>query len=87
MMRLPWFRYVAPRSVEEATRILADEGPEALLLAGGTDLLPNMKRRQQVPQTLIALREIEELRAITNGDGMRLGAGLNEEHHSLFAAR
>ncbi len=49
MMRLPWFRYRAPRSVAEAARILAGEGPDAMLIAGGTDLLPNMKRRQQAP--------------------------------------
>ena len=76
MMRLPYFRYRAPRTLDEAATILADEGPEAMLLAGGTDLLPNMKRRQQVPQTLVALRNIEALRTIQNGSGLRLGAGL-----------
>ena len=50
MMRLPWFEYHAPRTVAEAARILAGEGPDAMLIAGGTDLLPNMKRRQQAPQ-------------------------------------
>ena len=43
MMRLPWFEHRAPRSVAEAARILAGEGPQAMLLAGGTDLIPNMK--------------------------------------------
>jgi 4-hydroxybenzoyl-CoA reductase subunit beta len=76
MMRLPAFRYVAPTSVDEAARILAGEGPGAALLGGGTDLLPNMKRRQQTPATLIALRRIGELRAVGNGAGLRLGAGL-----------
>jgi 4-hydroxybenzoyl-CoA reductase subunit beta len=76
MMRLPWFRYHAPRSVEEAARMLAGEGPQAMLIAGGTDLLPNMKRRQQVPGTLISLRGIEALRGVANGTGLRLGAGL-----------
>ena len=56
MMRLPYFRYHAPGTIDEAARILAGEGPEAMLVAGGTDLLPNMKRRQQVPKTLVALR-------------------------------
>ena len=50
MMRLPWFRYASPRSIAEAARILAGEGPDAMLIAGGTDLLPNMKRRQQAPR-------------------------------------
>jgi 4-hydroxybenzoyl-CoA reductase subunit beta len=76
MMRLPWFGYRSPRSVEEAARILAGEGPQAMLLAGGTDLLPNMKRRHQVPRTLVALRAVKELKAITNGSGLTIGAGV-----------
>ncbi len=76
MMRLPYFRYHAPREAAEAARILAGEGPEAMLLAGGTDLLPNMKRRQQVPKSLVALGDIAALRRTENGSGLRLGAGL-----------
>ena len=46
-------------------------------LAGGTDLLPNMKRRQQVPKTLMSLNRIAELRqARVNDSGSRLGACL-----------
>jgi 4-hydroxybenzoyl-CoA reductase subunit beta len=77
MMRLPRFEYRAPREVAEVIRILAGEGPDATLLAGGTDLLPNMKRRQQVPRTLVALRGVAELRTSENGHGLRLGAGLS----------
>jgi len=76
MMRLPWFRYRAPSSIEEAARILDGEGARAMLLAGGTDLLPNMKRRQQLPRTVIGLKGIDALRVARNGSGMRLGAGL-----------
>jgi len=47
-----------------------------MLVAGGTDLLPNMKRRQQVPSTLVGLRRIDELNQITNGDGLTIGAGV-----------
>jgi 4-hydroxybenzoyl-CoA reductase subunit beta len=75
MMRLPRFEYRAPETIDEAARILAGEGPQAMLLAGGTDLLPNMKRRQQVPQTLVALRGIAELHKMENASGMCLGAG------------
>jgi len=76
MMRLPWFRYEAPRSVAEAARILAAEGPAAMLLAGGTDLLPNMKRRQQAPQVLVALSRVDGMKSVANGQGLTLGAGL-----------
>jgi 4-hydroxybenzoyl-CoA reductase subunit beta len=47
-----------------------------MILAGGTDLLPNMKRRQQVPGTLVGLRNIAALREITNGDGLTIGSGV-----------
>jgi 4-hydroxybenzoyl-CoA reductase subunit beta len=76
MMRLPWFRYHSPRTLAEAARILAGEGPNAMAIAGGTDLLPNMKRRHQVPTTLVSLRHIDDLKTIRNGSGLTLGAGL-----------
>ena len=77
MMRLPRFDYRAVSTVGEAAEILAGEGPNAMLIAGGTDLLPNMKRRQQTPATLVALRGVASLRTreISSG-GALLGAGL-----------
>src|SRR4029077_19431055 len=77
MMRLPLFAFRAPRTLDEAARILHGEGPSAMPLAGGTDLLPNMKRRQQVPRTLLSLRNIDTLQGIQLGvSGSRLGACL-----------
>lgn len=77
MMRLPLFEFRAPRTLAEAARILDGEGPNTMPLAGGTDLLPNMKRRQQVPRTLMSLRHIESLTQVQVGDsGSRLGACL-----------
>lgn len=80
MLRLPWFDYRAPRTVAEAAKILADEGPRAMLVAGGTDLLPNMKRRHQAPGLLVSLRDIGELRNFSNGSGTSFGSSvtLNE---------
>ena len=72
MLRLPWFEYRAPTSVVEAAQILAGEGPAAMLVAGGTDLLPNMKRRHQSPKILVSLKGIDSLRK-ANGT---LGSGL-----------
>jgi 4-hydroxybenzoyl-CoA reductase subunit beta len=86
MMRLPRFRFVAPRTVEEAAAALADAPLDTMLLAGGTDLLPNMKRRQQVPRTLVSLRHVDALHALApserasrgvgNGAGLTIGAGV-----------
>jgi 4-hydroxybenzoyl-CoA reductase subunit beta len=75
-MRLPRFEYRAPHTVSEAARILADRPGEAMLLAGGTDLLPNMKRRQQTPAMLVSLARVGELKTARNGRGLTLGAGL-----------
>ena len=76
MMRLPWFGFRSAASVAEAAKILSAEGPEATVIAGGTDLLPNMKRRHQTPSTLVSLARIESLKKVVNGSGAALGAGL-----------
>ncbi len=77
MMRLPLFEFRAPRTLQEATRILEGEGANAMPLAGGTDLLPNMKRRQQVPRTLMSLRHVEGLDEVQwSSSTSRLGACL-----------
>ncbi len=77
MMRLPLFEFRAPRTIEEAARILDGERTNAMPLAGGTVLLPNMKRRQQVPRTLMSLRHIESLSKMElSQSGSRLGACL-----------
>jgi 4-hydroxybenzoyl-CoA reductase subunit beta len=76
MMRLPPFKYLSPTSVAEAVLMLSSEGPGASVVAGGTDLYPNMKRRHQMPRTLVALRRVAELRGVhdTPAGGLRLGA-------------
>ncbi len=75
MLRLPHFQYVAPRSLAEATELLREHGLAASVVAGGTDLYPNMKRRQQEPSVVIGLRGIAELGGIEGVDGgLRIGA-------------
>jgi len=76
MLRLPRFRYHEPDSVGEAVRLWAEAAPDAAYVAGGTDLYPNMKRRQQTPANVIALHRIPELRTIAGHPetGMTIGA-------------
>ncbi|TME30756.1 MAG: 4-hydroxybenzoyl-CoA reductase [Chloroflexi bacterium] len=75
MLRLPPFQYLAPRSLSEAAALLGENGSRAMVVAGGTDLFPNMKRRQQEPQVVIGLRAVQELRDIRPMDGLlRIGA-------------
>lgn len=97
MIRLPRFRFIAPSSLSEASSILRAEGSNAMLLAGGTDVLPNMKRKQQQPGVLVGLSRIlvreREIRAST----LVLGAGVlladlardqrvSESAHALWLA-
>ena len=77
MMRLPRFRYLAPKTAAEAVKMLSEEGPGAMVVAGGTDLYPNMKRRHQTPKTLIGLRGVKELRGV-NGTHLRPNTTLTE---------
>src|SRR5262245_35219456 len=77
MMRLPKFRYFAPKTVREAVRIKADAGPEGAFVAGGTDLYPNMKRRQQTPKVVVGLSRIRALsRTRFGSDGPSIGAAV-----------
>jgi len=79
MMRLPKFEYRVPREIKDAVRMMADAGPQGQFVAGGTDLYPNMKRRQQTPKTVISVGRVAELNRI-EGDGrsgVRIGAGVS----------
>ncbi|MFH1090418.1 MAG: FAD binding domain-containing protein [Pseudomonadota bacterium] len=72
-MRLPKFEYLEPAGIEEASKIIL-ENPKNKVLAGGTDLLVNMKHRVEQPPTLINLKKIPGLDYIkpVNGE-IRIG--------------
>lgn len=75
MLRLHSYTYHRPDSVSEALELLAGEPGEAMPIAGGTDLVPNMKHRLFTPARLVALRGIDEMRGIDEVDGgLRIGA-------------
>jgi len=59
-VRLPGFDYVEPKSIEEASSIL-DAEPEAKILAGGTDLLVNMKHRVETPPVVVNIKGISNV--------------------------
>jgi 4-hydroxybenzoyl-CoA reductase subunit beta len=74
MLRLPRFDFLTPATPRDAAVLLRDAGT-AMLVAGGTDLFPKMKRRQQQPDILISLGRMTGLRGVTSdGDGLRIGA-------------
>lgn len=76
MLRLPPFRYVRPSDVREAARVLGDRPGEAMVLAGGTDLLPNLKRRQFDASVLVAVGHLDELSRFGCNGEMVIGAGM-----------
>src|SRR5262244_1674584 len=76
MLRLPEFHYSQPRTLKEATKLIADLGPDAMIVAGGTDVYPKMKRGQFAPRHLISLRAVRELKGIRQRrEGLWIGAG------------
>jgi 4-hydroxybenzoyl-CoA reductase subunit beta len=87
VLRLPRFRLVEPTTWTEAATLLREHGAAesdiargtpsvpVMLVAGGTDLFPNMKRRQFTPPVLVSLGRVKGAREISNGTGLRIGAG------------
>jgi carbon-monoxide dehydrogenase medium subunit len=62
------FDYIAPQTLDDAVRALAEHGDDAKLLAGGHSLLPLMKLRLAQPKLLIDLRRVAGLRGISQQD-------------------
>ena len=85
MMRLSKFEYVEPRSLSEATSFLKEWGWEARVLAGGTDLLVNMKQRVLTPRYLVDLNTIPDLDYITYDDKEGLKIGPMTRVHSIHS--
>jgi carbon-monoxide dehydrogenase medium subunit len=74
-MLLPKFDYQVPVTIDEACSLLSHYGPKAKVLAGGTDLLVNMKKKLLSPDQIISLNKIEGLSEVTsqNGSGLSIG--------------
>ncbi|HEX2164384.1 MAG TPA: FAD binding domain-containing protein, partial [Thermoanaerobaculia bacterium] len=77
MLRLPRFDYRPARTLAEAAAVLAGVGAaegRARLVAGGTDLWPNMKRRHQSAEVVVGISNVRELAGIAVDGEVRLGA-------------
>jgi carbon-monoxide dehydrogenase medium subunit len=73
--RLPAFDYHTPATLPEALALMGRYNGTARLIAGGTDLLLAMKRREAAPEHLISLAAIEGLKGISSGkEGLRIGS-------------
>lgn len=75
MLPLPEFEYLAPSTLDEAVSLLAEHGDDARLVAGGTDILPNMKHGLLEPRVLIGLTALADLDFIRQTDShVEIGA-------------
>jgi 4-hydroxybenzoyl-CoA reductase subunit beta len=75
LLTLPRFEFVAPRSRQELRAHLSAHAAESLLVAGGTDAVPNLKHRLHEPRYVVFLGRLEEYRSLREEAGeLRLGA-------------
>jgi len=84
MLRLHDYRYHRPDRLSAALGLLSDEG--AIPIAGGTDLMPNMKHGLFTPHHLVGLKGIGELRGIGYGDGEGNATGEEEGRELVIGA-
>lgn len=63
------FDYHRPQSVSEAVGMLKDMGDEAIIVAGGHSLIPMMKLRMAVPEHLIDIQDIDDIKSISFSNG------------------
>ncbi len=92
MLRLPAFAYSSPKSLEAVLATLAEQPGRARLIAGGTDLLPNLKHGIEEAGLVVSLKHVPGLDGVEEqSDGsLRLGAMLTLEdlaNHDVVRAR
>lgn len=68
------FDYVRPAALADVCALLAERTDEARLVAGGTDLLVQMKLERRHPALVVSLAEITELQTVVATDGLSVGA-------------
>ena len=75
-MLLPDHNYVTTDSLKECLRLLGENGDEAMVVAGGTDVIFNMRLKLFNPDVAVSIRNLEELQRVEELDdgGLRIGA-------------
>lgn len=75
MLRLPKFEVAEPATLQEAVGLLRQHGDAARAMAGGTDLLPNLKHELVTPKLVVGLWRLPGLRGVSvEGEHLRIGA-------------
>ena len=81
----PEFDFAQPKSLAEAFALMDEHGADARLLAGGTDLLVQMKMERISPAWVISLAKIDGLRSIEADKGLSIGAMASIKEVSVSA--
>lgn len=77
---MKWEKYLVPASLEEALTMLADHDGQARVIAGGTDLVPQLKKKERAAKCLVDVSRVPELKGIHEQGGViRIGAGVIHE--------
>jgi len=71
------FEYHAPQTLQKALELLSHYGPQAKILAGGTDLVGHLKFGKRTPAHVIDIKKLNELKSISKGSVIKIGAGNN----------
>lgn len=79
------FEYLKPTTAAQVVELLAEYGNRAKVIAGGTDLMIQWKKKLVSPQYLVSLRNVSELRFVSLKDGLRIGSGTT--HRALELSR
>ena len=71
------FEYAAPQNLQEAVALLSEANGEARALAGGTDLIAQMKENRRSPSLVVDVKKIPELNVLSYTTGLRIGAAVS----------
>jgi CO/xanthine dehydrogenase FAD-binding subunit len=83
---MKWEQYLFAASLEEALSMLAEHQGQARVIAGGTDLVPQLKHKERKVRCLVDVSRLPELKGIHRQDGViRIGAAIT--HHTLASSK
>jgi len=82
-----WHSYHTPTSIDETLRLLAEHGPEARIIAGGTDLLVELRRDVRQPPVLIDVTRTGGADQVRLGDDGLIHVGPAVTHNQAVASK
>ncbi len=81
------FQYYTPQTLQKALELLAQYGAESKILAGGTDLVGQLKFGKRTPAYIIDIKNLHELKSVSEGAAIKIGAGAKFKYVQDFFAK